>query len=154
MNKEKFFYYLEVYGANPKRWPDDIRALAADFFNSDDVEIVSAISAERALDGMLDSDLELDPISVSLEASLIDLVPSSNRPKKEKFWHRLAKLKASKWSTSGLIGAALMGGVGVGYAQAVEQAELNAVHTMLTFASAEEFSDLSDNEWFDTGEAE
>ena len=152
MTKEDFIESLEIYGANLERWPEDVSVLAAEFFESDDPDIVSAIRVEQTLDQMMDVDGELAPISVSLEASLIDLVPSKNKTPRFEIWKKFKKLKAPNWSVAGMVSASLIGGVSVGYAQAVEQAEFNAVYTMLTYASHDEYTDFNTNDWMDIGE--
>ncbi len=151
MNKDQFLGYLEVYGAELKRWPEDKRALASSFFQSKDEEILARIQEEADFDAILVSSDKQSPISVSLEAHLIELVPKANASRPS-FLSRIRSLSAPKWASAGLISAALVGGLGVGYAQAAEQAELNAVSDMLAYASIEDLSELDTSTWLQSDE--
>lgn len=152
MNKDQFLGYLEVYGAELKRWPEDKRALASIFFQSKDEETIARIREEADFDAILVSSDMQSPISVSLEARLIELVPQKAGASNLSLWMRIKALSAPKWASAGLISAALVGGLGVGYAQAAEQAGLNAVSDMLAYASIEELSELDTSTWLQSDE--
>ncbi|MFC7290865.1 hypothetical protein [Hirschia litorea] len=147
MNKDEFLGYLEIYGANIACWPDDKRTLASPFFQSKDDDIRLRIQEEAEFEAVLNMSDVHEPIDMALEARLIDLVPHTATNNKLSVWGRLKALSAPKWASAGLISAALMSGVGVGYAQAAEQAELNAINDMLAYASVEELSELDSSAW-------
>lgn len=147
MNKEKFLEYLSVYGADVKRWPEDMRFSASDFFQTTDKEIKRAIEEEASFEALLGADDPMPSVSIALEAQLLDLMPEPKIDGKAAIFSNLFKLTTPKWMTAGLISASLFGGVTVGYAQALEQVELEAVNSMLAYVSSEELSDLNSDEW-------
>ncbi len=148
MNKEQFLEYLEIYGADVKRWPEGVRSSAESFFRSEDLELKRAIKLESTFDSFLDDQADMPEISVALEAKLIDLMPMAGETKSApSFIEKLKSFRASKWMAAGLISASLVGGASVGYAQAAEQAELSVVNSMLSYASADELSNLDTEQW-------
>ncbi|OLF72261.1 hypothetical protein AWH62_10510 [Maricaulis sp. W15] len=102
MTEERFFRILEVYGADPARWPDDERVAAQAFAANHRADVVEATSDEMVLDELLDRLVE--PV---IEAPLLERRLLAQLP---------VPTGLPAWMAPSAIAAALLVGVFAGFA--------------------------------------
>ena len=76
MTEERYFRILEVYGADPARWPDAERADAEAFAAANPVLVRDATGDEMVLDDLLDRLMEPTLDAPLLERRLLSRLPT------------------------------------------------------------------------------
>jgi anti-sigma factor RsiW len=104
MDRERFEQLVEAYGADPARWPADLRAAAEAAAASP--EAGEALRAARALDQALDS-FDSEPPSLALRQRILARAP---RPRSAPAW----RLGRAFWLSGAGLAAACAVGVVVG----------------------------------------
>lgn len=79
MDRERFVYLLEAYGADFRRWPAQVRAQAA-AFAAQDAEAAALIGEARKLDAVLDGARDEAGPSADLAARILAAAPRAQRP--------------------------------------------------------------------------
>lgn len=79
MDRERFVYLLEAYGADFRRWPAQVRAPAA-AFAAQDAEAAALIGEARKLDAVLDGARDEAGPSADLAARILAAAPRAQRP--------------------------------------------------------------------------
>jgi len=102
MTEERFFQILDVYGANPARWPEAERAGAEAFAAAHPDLVGAAMSDEMVLDDLLDRLVEPAIEAPLLERRLLTQLPSPGG--------------LPSWMAPSAMAAALMLGAFIGFA--------------------------------------
>jgi hypothetical protein len=79
MDRERFAYLLDAYGADFRRWPAEARAQAA-AFAAQDAEAAALIGEARKLDAVLDGARDEAGPSADLAARILAAAPRAQRP--------------------------------------------------------------------------
>lgn len=79
MDRERFAYLLDAYGADFRRWPAQVRAQAA-AFAAQDAETAALIGEARKLDAVLDGARDEAGPSADLAARILAAAPRAQRP--------------------------------------------------------------------------
>ncbi|MCC6788614.1 MAG: hypothetical protein IT547_12310 [Hyphomonadaceae bacterium] len=79
MDRERFAYLLDAYGADFRRWPAQARAQAA-AFAAQDAEAAALIGEARKLDAVLDGARDEAGPSADLAARILAAAPRAQRP--------------------------------------------------------------------------
>lgn len=79
MDRERFAYLLDAYGADFRRWPAQARAQAA-AFAAQDAEAAALIGEARKLDAVLDGARDEAGPSADLAARILAAAPQAQRP--------------------------------------------------------------------------
>lgn len=79
MDRERFAYLLDAYGADFRRWPAEARAQAA-AFAAQDAEAAALIGEARKLDAVLDGARDEAGPSADLAARILAAAPRAKRP--------------------------------------------------------------------------
>lgn len=79
MDRERFAYLLDAYGADFRRWPAQVRAQAA-AFAAQDAEAAALIGEARKLDAVLDGARDEAGPSADLAARILAAAPRAQRP--------------------------------------------------------------------------
>lgn len=79
MDRERFAYLLDAYGADFRRWPAEARAQAA-AFAAQDAETAALIGEARKLDAVLDGARDEAGPSADLAARILAAAPRAQRP--------------------------------------------------------------------------
>lgn len=79
MDRERFAYLLDAYGADFRRWPAEVRAQAA-AFAAQDAEAAALIGEARKLDAVLDGARDEAGPSADLAARILAAAPRAQRP--------------------------------------------------------------------------
>lgn len=79
MDRERFAYLLDAYGADFRRWPAQARAQAA-AFAAQDAEAAALIDEARKLDAVLDGARDEAGPSADLAARILAAAPQAQRP--------------------------------------------------------------------------
>ena len=79
MDRERFAYLLDAYGADFRRWPAEARARAA-AFAAQDPEAAALIAEARTLDAALDGARDEVGPSADLAARILAAAPRAQRP--------------------------------------------------------------------------
>lgn len=131
IDRSRLFDLLEIYGADLNRWADDERRAAEALIEADDAEFVQALDEARMLDDVLGRD-EVAPPSIALETKILNSAPTPNTSPigERRSFFALTGGVLPRWASAAGMALALVGGVGVGYAQTsadTEQAYAEAV---------------------------
>lgn len=101
MTPERFHQIVEAYGADPRRWPQQERAVAEAWAAAHRIEADAALAAAAGLDAWLATD-KVDPADAALQQRIIGSAPV-RRPgaPRRKLW----------WSGAVVAGVGVLGGV-------------------------------------------
>ena len=93
LSRERLGRLLSVYGANPRRWPEDVRKLRSDDLGMN-AELRAQLADEGALDEALDS-MQAVEIPDRLRVQLLSQFEYFCEQKNAPIWNRIARLVAS-----------------------------------------------------------
>ncbi len=101
MTEERFLQIVEAYGTDPARWPADERVEAETFARKHAEQAEAVMAAEGALDDLLDQLIVPARDNMLLERRLLARLPVP---------------AISRWMAPTAVAAALLVGIGLGFA--------------------------------------
>lgn len=138
MNHDRLHQLLEAYGADPARWPEGERHLAAHL-----ADATGAIAAARALDAQLDL-YAAPPASAQLRQSILDRTRSLPQARTLSLAGWFAELMPVRplWPNLAGLAAALVIGFGVGFTDlgAAADVDQGVQSTLFGFESLDDFA--------------